>query len=542
VFTTLVARVALFGIGLTWLGLRIVYWNGYYTEDAPGYVTDAIWLALGQFGTREYVNGLNIGTYAPVAIPIWLLGKSEVALTVWPIACSLLGMASLAGLSVILFGRPFGLLAAFLYATYPGDVFFSTVVMPDSLQAGWLSCSIFLVAFAYVRPAAQKGWILTGAGLAMGFCHLIRANDLILAPVGIAAVVILSTVWKSEALPAAIRGCLFFLCGWVLVYVVEGLAYFLTANDFLLRFRVVNQHYGSLSSISTAGLNIDASTIPFSAFAPFMWWTRGGWGSLNQDQSYHALIFSWGLLGLLIGVGTVLARMRSGQTAAIAGLALAAVWFTWPLLYHQFGSQSVTRFVPMHRLSRHLVVYAPGAIFAAVAGCFFLASPLRQVRGVRLQPDRSRQLVNGRRMLAVGGTAVLVIHLYFNWVGEEIVHGAYQGIKGTYTRIRERLPDNVQSLVADPGDLAYFDFWLNPLGVERVRMMAFANYSRCEQIENGVVLTRSNPGWDGMSAPIIQDTVRRLPCLVDPPPSWRLLYEGYPERVYAIETGREARQ
>jgi hypothetical protein len=187
-------------------------------------------------------------------------------------------------------------------------------------------------------------------------------------------------------------------------------------------------------------------------------------------------------------------------------------------------------------------VYAPGAIFAAVAGCFFLASPLRQVRGVRLQPDRSRQLVNGRRMLAVGGTAVLVIHLYFNWVGEEIVHGAYQGIKGTYTRIRERLPDNVQSLVADPGDLAYFDFWLNPLGVERVRMMAFANYSRCEQIENGVVLTRSNPGWDGMSAPIIQDTVRRLPCLVDPPPSWRLLYEGYPERVYAIETGREARQ
>ena len=76
---------------------RLVYWNGYYTEDAPGYVTDAIWAALGNYHARDNVNGLNVGTYLPVALPIWLFGKSEIALSLWPLSCSLLGLVSLAG-------------------------------------------------------------------------------------------------------------------------------------------------------------------------------------------------------------------------------------------------------------------------------------------------------------------------------------------------------------------------------------------------------------------------------------------------------------
>jgi hypothetical protein len=528
--TTPLSRVALFAIGLTWLGLRIFYWNGYYTEDAPGYVTDAIWLALGQYGVRDHVNGLNIGTYAPVAIPIWLFGKSEIALSLWPIACSLLGMAAVAGLAVLMFGRSFGLLAAFLYATYPGDVFFSTVVMPDSPQAGWLSCSIFLIALAHARPAREKGWILATAGGALGVCHLIRANDLILAPVAIGAVVIMSSVWKRETVAGASRSCLPFLAGWGSIYLLEGLAYLLTTGDFLHRFHVVHQHYGSPASIVTAGLNTDPNTIPFSLFAPLLWWRSGGWGSLNPDQSYHALIFCWGLAGLLLAAGSIQLWKRGVPAAAVAGLALAGLWFAWPLLYHQFGSQSVTRFVPIHRLSRHLVVYAPGAIFAAVAGCFCLHSASK------------RWPAGGRGILFAGGTAVLAVHLYFNWTGEQTVYGDYQRIKGTYTRIREKLPQDVRALVADPGDLCFFDFWLNPLGDERVRMTAFANYSRCDEIGHGVVLTQSNPGWEGLSATVIQETVKRLPCLVDPPAGWRLLYEGYPEKVYAIETGREARK
>jgi hypothetical protein len=260
-----------------------------------------------------------------------------------------------------------------------------------------------------------------------------------------------------------------------------------------------------------------------------MWWIHGGWGDLNLEQAYHGLLFFWALVSLLIGMAALVARSDSVSGRTIAGFSVAAFWFSWPLLYHQFGSQSVTDFVPIHRLSRHLVVYAPGAIFGTVAGIAVLGEVAAKWRRL-----------SGRRALTAVAAAILLTHLSFNWQGEQLAYNAYHRIKGTYARIRERLPTDVKTIIADPGDLCFFDFWLNPLGVERVRMVAFANYSGCHEIEPGLLLTHSNPGWEGAGAPVIQETVRRLPCLLAPPANWRLLYDGHPERVYAIDTGRDA--
>jgi hypothetical protein len=520
-------RLALLVIASLWLALRVVYWNGYYTEDAPGYVTDAIWIVLGNYHARNYVNGLNIGTYLPVALPIWILGKREVALALWPLACSLAGLLSIAGSARILFSRPYGLLAAFLYATHPGDIFFSTVVMPDALQSGWVSFSVLLVAAAYVRPESQRRVILAGAGLAMGVCHLIRANDVLLLPVGIAAVLACSTIWAGRRSGVAAIDCAAYAAGWALVSVAEGVAYLRGAGDFLLRFHVVDRHYGTVESIARAGLNTDPGTIPFSLLAPVTWWLRGGWGELNQDQAYHGLLFCWAVAFLAIGALALGVLRGRADRRARAGFAVAVVWLLWPLLYHQFGSQSLTHLVPMHRLSRHLVVYAPGAMFAIVAGCFLTGEAIRTASSARV-----------RRVAWSMGVLALAVHSWFNWKGEQIAFGGFHRIKGTYVRIREHLPEGTRTIVADPGDLCFFDFWMNPLGSERVKMVPFAVYERCEQIQEGIILTHSNPGWQGR-APIILETLRRLPCLAHPPVTWRLIYQGYPERIYQV-AAREA--
>jgi hypothetical protein len=139
-----------------------------------------------------------------------------------------------------------------------------------------------------------------------------------------------------------------------------------------------------------------------------------------------------------------------------------------------------------------------------------------------------------RTALAALAAAALVLHLHHNLEGEQMAHNAYHAIKGTYTRIRDRLPRDTRFIVADPGDLGFFDFWLNPMDGERVQLVAFANYSDCAQLTDGVVLTFSNPGWHGLSASVIQETVARLPCLLNPPATWRLLYEGFPERIYVV--------
>jgi hypothetical protein len=504
---------------IVWFAARAVYWNGYYVEDSPGYVSDAIWAAIGDYHVRDHVNGLNVGTYLPVAVPLWLFGKSEIALSVWPMTCSLIGLLSLAGTSAVLFGRWSGLFAGLLYATYPGDVFFSTVVMPDALQAGWLSFSIFLAALAHTQPRYRK--LAAAAGAAMGICHLMRANDPVLVPIGLGAVAACSRLWRHEPIAATLRSCALFAAGVGAIYIGEGLVYWLTIGDFLHRFHVVGGHYGSAASIAQAGLNVDPRTIPFSIFPPVLWWQQS-LQPLNQDQAYHALQFCWALLALIAGSLVLALARRVVDDAACAGIALAAVWFAWPLLYHQFGSQSVTAYVPMHRLSRHLVVYAPGAVFATVAGCALVA-----------RASRSASTTVQASLLAIG-CALLAIHLTFNQQGVSIAHQAYQQIKGTYQRIRDELPADVRTITADPGDLCFFEFWLNPLGREAVRVVPFANVAGCSEVRDGVVLTFSNPGWHGGQAPIIRETVARLPCLLDPPKDWRLLYDGYPERVYLV--------
>ena len=523
-------RLALAALVVFWLVLRVAYFNGYYTEDAPGYVTDAIYIALGNYHARDYVTGLNVGTYLPVALPLALFGKSEAVLSLWPLLCSLIGLLSLAGAAGMLFGRPFGLLAGLLYATYPGDVFFSTVVMPDAIQAGWLAFSVFMIVSAFAGFASLKHWKLAAAGVAMGVCHLVRANGPILLPVGVFATALFAWRWKRDGFQGVARATCSYLGGWLLVQLAEGLAYLWAAGDFFHRFHVVNRHYGTLQSIGQWGLNTSPTTIPFSIFPPLLWLRTGIWGALNQDQAYHGFIFCLALAGAIVGA-LALASARVPRSRRLsAGFAAGAFWAAWPLIYHQFGSQSVTHFVPIHRLSRHLVVYAPGAVFVAVAACAIVADSVARWR-----------FPFARRAVAASAAGLLIVHLAFNWEAERIASASFHRIKSTYVRIRERLPANVQTIVGDPGDLCFFDFWLNPIGAERVRMAAFANYTRCDQLPGGVVLTRSNPGWEGLSAPVIQDTVRRLPCLLDPPAGWRLLYEGFPEKIFIVPTGSAMR-
>ncbi|HEY3885453.1 MAG TPA: hypothetical protein VGL62_09620 [Vicinamibacterales bacterium] len=505
--------------------LRLVYWNGYYTEDSPGYVTDAIWASLGQYHVRTYVNGLNVGTYLPVALPIALFGKSEAALSLWPLACSLLGLLSIAAAARIFFGWMAGALAALLYATYPGDVFFSTVVMPDAVQSGWITLSVALVALGYSAAPRWKGLLITAAGMAMGICHLARATDVLLVPVGVAAVVLCAGVWAGVRWMTALRDAAEFAAGWASIVIAETAVYWQATGDPLLRLRVLQGNYGSPQSITRAGLNIDPRTIPFSLFPPVEWWLHGRWWTLNPEQAYHGLLFCAAVVGLVV-VLVAAARCGAPDRRTKAGAAVAAVWLAWPILYHQFGTESLTAFVPMHRLSRQFVVYAPGAILCVAAGWAFAARALSPASAYR------------RSAVAVAIVGAVFI-LGFNWAGTRIAYQNYQAIKSTYVRIRAHLPLDTSTIVADPGDLCFFDFWMNPLGSVRVRMIPFDAVGRCAEMPPGIVLTHANPGWNG-GAPAIQAAVKRLPCLERPPNNWELLYRGYPERVFRVPSADHA--
>jgi hypothetical protein len=354
----------------------------------------------------------------------------------------------------------------------------------------------------------------------MGVCHLARANGALLLPIGLAAIVIVTRTVPTMRVRDVVERCLAFLTGWCVVFMIEGLAYWWAVGDFLFRFHVVDQHYGSTTSIARWGLNVNPLTIPYSTLPPLTWRRFGGWWHFNPDQAYHGLLFLFAMLAVAVGALIVIARRRRVDQRVATGFVLAAIWLAWPLLYHQFGSQSLSEFIPIHRLSRHLVVYAPGAVLAIVAGSALAWEAARR---------RSQ-----RRLLGLVACVLLVVHMGLNVRAEQVAYGGYHRIKDTYARIRDHLPADTSLVIADPGDLGFFDFWLNPLGETRVQLHPFANYETCADIERAVVLTYSNPGWENLGAQVIRDTVARLPCLLDPPAGWRLLYGGYTERIYQV--------
>ncbi len=180
------------------------------------------------------------------------------------------------------------------------------------------------------------------------------------------------------------------------------------------------------------------------------WWRWGVWGEFNQDQAYHGLLFTWGVMALVLGGAAGVVNRRNISRRRVAAFAVAAFWCIWPLVYHQLGSQSLTEFIPIHRLSRHLVVYAPGAMIAIAAGSSVLwrAAGSASVRAIYIAVT----------------VLVLVFHVHLNVKAETVAYRAYHQIKDTYSRIRDRLPAETRTIVADPGDLGFFDFWLNPMG------------------------------------------------------------------------------
>jgi hypothetical protein len=92
--------------------------------------------------------------------------------------------------------------------------------------------------------------------------------------------------------------------------------------------------------------------------------------------------------------------------------------------------------------------YAPGAVFATVAGCYLVNAA--DAQGAAGDPPA---------VLAVG--CALRCSPDVQLAGERIAHGAHQRVKDTYGRIRQHLP-SVRTITADPGDLAHLRFLAQP--------------------------------------------------------------------------------
>jgi hypothetical protein len=511
------SKSLLVGTLLLWAGLRVTFYIGYYMEDAPGFVADAVSWASGTWQPRTSLPGLRIGTYIPAGMAMALFGKTEIAISVWGLVSSLAGLLAFIGICARLGLGRWRWLAALLWAAYPGDVLLSTVLMPDAIQTGWFLVAIYLAVAGCTGQ--RKMAALAASGAALGGCYLIRENALILAPVVVATPLLIGR--HDGPLTARLRQSLMILGGLLTVAALEAMYYGIVVGDPGRRLTVAHDYYGGPDSLARHGLNVDPWTIPGSLLPPLEW-IRTGLPpmALHSGQAYHAYAFVLALLAWLAALPMAV-RMTDPERRAFAWMSL---WVWWPVLYHQFGSQSVTSFVPMHRLSRQLILYGPGAVMVVAWVAAHVAKH------------------GGRPPMKAAAAVVLVAGLVVHAGGVLEGLGLQSAIISRTTTIHDRLVANLIGyrgrVFIDSAEVGLIDYFLNPLGAEPVvHVQDVFSATSCGAFEGAIVVTHSNPGWSFQPPPILLgDAQRRLPCLAHPPPTWTPLHAAawLPERIYSV--------
>jgi 4-amino-4-deoxy-L-arabinose transferase-like glycosyltransferase len=175
----------LVAILLLGLGLRLAYFTGCVGTDDLAYSIAAQHMVSG-----EYFQHLSIGTpltttrlaiVAPLAGIYAILGVSEPASVLYPLLCSLCGivLVFLAGSKV--FTPRTGLFAAFLLAITPLDIYYSTIMLPDIVQAAFGILCLYLFIAARDQRGSRAAVSLLVSGLALGVCISIKENAWLLA-------------------------------------------------------------------------------------------------------------------------------------------------------------------------------------------------------------------------------------------------------------------------------------------------------------------------------------------------------------------------
>lgn len=178
---------------------------------------------IDQFHVRPMV------TY-PIAASFALFGPGEESAAAWGFICSIFVVLVVYRLGTVVHDRAVGGLAALLCAFYPLEVINGTRILSD-VQVGLFSAlGLLLVIEGSVRG---KSWLYALAGVAAACAYLANARGLI--------TLLMLLGWASGQVlfrQTSVRALLMLMCGFMAIFGLEALAYYLTTGDPLLNYRI----------------------------------------------------------------------------------------------------------------------------------------------------------------------------------------------------------------------------------------------------------------------------------------------------------------
>lgn len=155
-------------------------------DDTVFYYAAARFLASGD-GYRVYYHETYTASWPPgyplfVAVPFAVFGQNLLAAKLPNVALGVVSCLLTYVVGARVFGRRCGLIAAFVLAIFPGQIYFSTLVMTETFFGTiFILIALLVVMWTLDQPEASRGQLLA-LGVLAGFAMLVRAEAMALAP------------------------------------------------------------------------------------------------------------------------------------------------------------------------------------------------------------------------------------------------------------------------------------------------------------------------------------------------------------------------
>ncbi len=286
-------------------------------------------------------RALRLALLLPVSLVFRLLPPSEFAAVLYPMLASFAMIPLVFLIGRKLYGNAAGLFAAFALATFPGDIIYGTMLLPDVLAPFFMVCAVWAFLNADDSTGGHsKGWYLS-AGILMFLAFNTRENSyyffLFFLPFAFR-----KERWKKGLwlMGAGFAAPILLLYGF----------YALKTGDFLYNLHLAQNQRDPL--ISSGYIPPNAKNWYMNIYFMFPGFFRAITGQPELASPLFGFTF-------FLGVPLLLYSAVKGWIRHDRLLMLAPWWFLTGYLFIEFGSISFSSYQMMLKLPRFLLTVTP---------------------------------------------------------------------------------------------------------------------------------------------------------------------------------------
>jgi 4-amino-4-deoxy-L-arabinose transferase-like glycosyltransferase len=312
--------------------IRLIFFTGIdLGNDGLFYTFYAHSILNNTFKLEEFHWSWRFGVFLPVALCFHLFGINEFTAVLYPLVCSIATIFLIFLLGKLLFNENIGLLAGFLFSFFPLNVIWSTQLYPDVIA----NLLVGLIVYFFLKGEYGKdkkiqliNYFLSGIFIGIGYMTKVTTLLIIFS--------FLFYILHQKKIKISY---LFIILGFLLIFIIQNL-YLFSSIDPSTR---VNALSASVEDIKTP---------PLKTLLPIF--------TVYFNQMLNILnpaIRNFGFFYHLIFIAVIYCLIKR-----VKNIYILIYWWLGIFLYLNFGSLTLSHYLPLSHLPRYLDIISIPAI------------------------------------------------------------------------------------------------------------------------------------------------------------------------------------